>query len=635
MEKVQGQRVAEGASTFPVKVVSIIAGAVATLGFGGYVALCVMGGGSSILPNTTINGVDVSGMSMTEALDTLESTLGNPYQSVNLVVMVEGAPESFTLSGSVAKPDYQACLTQVTPVNVSFFSQGAKYVSALVAGQSVESVAVFSPDGLVETEALLDELELTMSDSVIQASWEVMMEEEALLIDTGTPGRFFNRVEVREEILATIAASRGDTLLTLTPSMVNPDPVDIDVVHADIFSDVFEASFDAETMEVTPSSVGVDFNTGYAELLLAGAGVGEVVQVPLTITHPKLSSEEYASVLFQDVLGEGISYISGTSDRLTNVTLSAAACHEVILMPGDIFSFNNLVGSCTLEEGYKEGSAFVGGETVLTLGGGVCQTSSTIYLATLNANLKIVERRSHLYAVGYVPDGMDATIYYGSTDFRFQNDTEFPIKVTSVVSGRYISATILGTKTDDIVVNLSAYQKSSTPYTTIYEVDPSLEAGVTYQAIAPYSGRTVEVYRELYNGSISSQNFISSTLESVSTYSSRNEVVKVSPYDAEKYGLTSDGHTLVTPEEDEPSTDTEDTPQEETPEPGDTTDTPESEPDPEPQPESEETQPTEPSTDPSDSNENTDTSTDSGSTDSTTDTQESTPPEGIPTDTGA
>ena len=80
--------------------------------------------------------------------------------------------------------------------------------------------------------------------------------------------------------------------------------------------------------------------------------------------------------------------------------------------------------------GYKSATVYSGGKTVEEVGGGVCQTSSTIYYALLHSALEVVERYNHGYNTGYVPVGMDATVYYGVTDFRFKNNTDYPIKVT-------------------------------------------------------------------------------------------------------------------------------------------------------------------------------------------------------------
>ena len=138
--------------------------------------------------------------------------------------------------------------------------------------------------------------------------------------------------------------------------------------------------------------------------------------------------------------------------------------------------------------------AYGGGETVQGTGGGVCQGSSTVYRAARRSNLEIVEREPHGYITRYVPDGMDATVYYGAKDFRFRNNTPFPIQVVGSVSGRSLTVSILGTKSDNITVEMTNQTVGTTGYKTVYKVDSSLPAGSTRVSVPPYAGYTVKGY---------------------------------------------------------------------------------------------------------------------------------------------
>ena len=191
------------------------------------------------------------------------------------------------------------------------------------------------------------------------------------------------------------------------------------------------------------------------------------------------------------------------------------------------------MGRRTAARGFLPAPAYVGGETVQETGGGVCQGSSTVYLAALRSNLEIVERYPHGYITRYVPDGMDATVYYGAKDFRFRNNTPFPIQVVGSVSGRSLTVSILGTKSDNITVEMTNQTVGTAGYKTVYKVDSSLPAGSTRVSVTPYAGYTVKVYRNLYeNGKLKD-----TKLESTTVYRSRDKVVLVSPEDAAQYGL--------------------------------------------------------------------------------------------------
>ena len=109
-------------------------------------------------------------------------------------------------------------------------------------------------------------------------------------------------------------------------------------------------------------------------------------------------------------------------------------------MPGDTFSYNETIGDTTIENGYKVASVYENGKTSTGVGGGICQVSSTLYSAVLYADLKVVERRNHSLTVGYVPKGQDATVSYGSIDFKFANNTDYPIKISSAANGGTVTA---------------------------------------------------------------------------------------------------------------------------------------------------------------------------------------------------
>lgn len=231
-------------------------------------------------------------------------------------------------------------------------------------------------------------------------------------------------------------------------------------------------------------------------------------------------------------------------------------------MPGEEFSYNGVVGSRQASRGFLPAPAYVSGQTVQEIGGGVCQGSSTIYLAALRANLEITERYPHGYITRYVPDGMDATVYYGVKDFKFKNDTPFPIKIQGSVSGRTLTVNILGTKSDNITVEMTNEIVGTTGYNTVYKVDSSLSAGSTRVDVTPYSGYTVKVYRNLYEGG----KLINTKLEDTSVYKSRDKVVMVSPADAYKYGIPGYSAPAFKPAPTpEPTTPPETTPPAETP----------------------------------------------------------------------
>lgn len=206
--------------------------------------------------------------------------------------------------------------------------------------------------------------------------------------------------------------------------------------------------------------------------------------------------------------------------------MASSAFSGTVLNCGDIFSYNGTVGQRTTARGYQAAPAYVKGETVDEIGGGVCQPSSTLYLACLKSNLEITERYAHRYAPTYIEWGMDATVSWGGPDYRFTNNTDYPIKLVATYAKGYLTVKILGTKVDDIQVKMTKEVLSDTPYETVYEEDATLAPGTESVKTTPYTGHKVKTYRNLYDGS---GTLISSQFEASSDYKSRNKVILRGP----------------------------------------------------------------------------------------------------------
>ena len=263
-----------------------------------------------------------------------------------------------------------------------------------------------------------------------------------------------------------------------------------------------------------------------AQRLLDAAAPGETVTVPAQVELPAVTAEELEQVLFRDVLGEARTHVGGTSARRSNVKLSAASINEYVMNSGDVFSYNDVVGQRTAARGYQAAPAYVQGETVDEIGGGICQTSSTLYLACLRSNLEITERYAHRYVPAYITAGMDATVSWGGPDYKFTNNSLYPIKIVTIYENNYLTVRILGTNVDGTSVKMTNEHLSTTPYETVYEDDPTLAPGTEKVKTTPYTGYKYRTYRNVYdaNGKL-----ISSAYEATSDYKSRNKVILRGP----------------------------------------------------------------------------------------------------------
>ena len=509
-----------------------------------YLALCVwVSASGSTLPRTTAAGLDVSGLTREQLQSELETGLTALYEGQSLRFTVEGVDGTYEIDGSVVSPDVPAAADGAWTLRQGgFLSGGWRLLRALVLGNQVEVPVSFTPQGEAEVDALLSRLESELGGQVLETTWEVS--GDALVFHMGEPGRAFDMAAVKADILDRFARQDFSDF-QISPAITDPAPVDAQAIHTQLYALAQNATLDRETYEVVPSVTGIDFEPSAVQEALEGAQWGEELSVPITVTEPTVTTEALQESLFRDVLGEATTNVSGSSNRKSNVKLSASVCNGIILLPGDVFSYNDTTGSRTADKGYLPAPSYVGGKSTDEIGGGICQTSSTIYYAALLSNLKIVERANHMYDTGYIPLGMDATVWYGSTDFRFENDTDYPIKLVTSYQNSKLTVQIYGTKVDDTYVKMTNKVLSSTPWETEYKVDPSLPAGSTKTEQTPYTGYVAEAYRNIYSGD---GELISSTLESKNTYRSRNKIVLVSPADAANYGLSTDGLPLPSPD---------------------------------------------------------------------------------------
>ncbi|WP_027623893.1 VanW family protein [Clostridium lundense] len=139
-------------------------------------------------------------------------------------------------------------------------------------------------------------------------------------------------------------------------------------------------------------------------------------------------------------------FAGSNENRVTNITLAADAINGKVMMPGDTFSFNDVVGQRTAEKGYKPAKVIVGDKFVDDFGGGVCQVSSTLYNAIMRANIPYTERTRHTMMSTYVPMGMDATVDFGNIDYKFKNTLNYPIYIEAVVQNKNITFNVYSNK---------------------------------------------------------------------------------------------------------------------------------------------------------------------------------------------
>lgn len=552
VQKAGGARLKQGGKK-PLKMIGIVLGALVVVLAGSYAGLCAYAGSlDTFYPNTTINDVAVGGMTVSQAAEQLRQVL--PEKNIEFYLPSadqtgdgQSAPEgevlydedpaatvSYRDLGITDALDYEASARQVfdlTQSETGFFARGWNYLACLTGSRSAKGMSL-KPEETVfqeKTAQLAEEFSRESQDTAYEVT------EDGLSVTMARNGLSVSADDLAEDTLTYLKEDVGGqeaARVNVEDARILPaQTMTAQEIHDATAGVVKNAGYDAATDTITPEQIGAEFDVSAAQAAMDDAQPGETVSIPAQVEFPAVTADALKDVLFRDVLGQCRTHVSGTSARINNVKLSAAACNGVVLNTGDVFSYNATTGQRTTAKGYQAAPAYVGGETVDEVGGGVCQTSSTLYYACLRANLEITERYAHRYVPAYIDWGMDATVSWGGPDYKFTNNTNYPIKIVTSYSGGYLTVKILGTNVDGTYVKMTNEVLSKTNWETVYKDDPTLPAGTEKVTTTPYTGYKVKSYRNVYSAD---GKLISSTYEATSDYKVRNKVISKGPALPEK-----------------------------------------------------------------------------------------------------
>lgn len=505
-----GQRVAKkegGGGKLP----GIITGTVVGVLAAAYIGTCAWASGrDAILPNMSVAGIDVSNMTVDQAKDAIVSTVEQDGKDISLTLTYEDIEEGLDVHLLAVDAD-QSARDAWDIGRGNFFTGGPRLVSHMLGRSSQLPLAL--PENEPAQAALMERMERAVSAAAEDHGYQV--EDDRLVMTKGAPVAAVNWEDVKAEMAEELQSAfeerfsgkseKVDVTIPLSASQSDQEDPDFEAIHRAVYAEPKDASLDLESMQITDHAVGVDFDVQALKTAYQNAKSGETFSVPLTITQPKVTKEDLGGQLFKDLLGEGTTEVSGSANRKYNVQLSAEACNGKILLPGEEFSYNNTTGSRTADKGYKPAPIYQQGQSVDDIGGGICQTSSTIYFAVLHTNLEVVERHCHQFNTGYVRQGMDATVFYGSLDFRFKNSTDYPIKIVTNSydsnGKRYLNVKIYGTNPEGVYAEPRSDVYDKVTPTTVYSPDPGVPRGtlVLDRKQYAYTGWSAHTYRYIYD----------------------------------------------------------------------------------------------------------------------------------------
>ena len=250
-----------------------------------------------------------------------------------------------------------------------------------------------------------------------------------------------------------------------------------------------------------PDRVGTKLNLDRAaelcaqRLPLPGA---DPLPLPVEQVPPHIRNSDVASI--QGELAHFVTHYSERGNRARNIIVACQRINGVVLKPGDVFSYNQVVGPRDMSAGFRMAPVIIHGELKPGMGGGVCQVSSTLYNAVALAGLEIVSRSHHAFPVHYVPPGRDATVAYGSIDFRFRNNTSSPVAIAANGTGGRVEMRVFGRPKPGVRISLLRTRVQSWPAPVQIVHDPSLPLGVRRVLNRGHAGHRVTVLRVVAEG---------------------------------------------------------------------------------------------------------------------------------------
>lgn len=477
-----------------------------------------------ILKGISILGIDISDLTVEEAKTKINNAIEERFkdENNNLILKIGENETSVTANTFNAKFDIDNAVIEADNIgrNGNILTNNYSILFTKLFKKEIKPRLYLDDSLLSDT---IKDINSKMKDAIVDNSYYI--EKNNLIIVKGKAGYIIKTEELKEKIYEQISNIHTNyQTIEIPVEYKEPEPINLQKIHEEIYKEPQDAYVQKNPTVVHPEVNGIDFKISVEEAEELLKEDKEEYTIPLKITKPKKTINNLGEEAFPDLLATFSTRFDGSNyNRNTNIKLAAKKVNGTVILPGEKFSFNTIVGSRTIEAGFKEGTAYVGGKVVPDVGGGVCQVSSTIYNTALLANMQIVERSNHMFTTGYVAASRDATVYYGSLDFVFKNSRKYPIKMVASANGGVCKVSIYGIKEDkeyEVII-----QSKITSYinpTTIYKEDPTLEEGKEIVEQTAITGCRSEGYKILkLNGKIVSQ-----TLLSKDTYKSRNKIVR-------------------------------------------------------------------------------------------------------------
>ena len=497
------------------KKVPIIGGAVIGVILVIYIILCFLASGKGFIKNMTINGIKVNNMSKEEVISKLENKYQKDQNQLLLNLEMNDQKYQIDMKNNV-KVNIKDQVNDIQKKYNNFFTKGYHYLLQHNENISIDIKNQKQLNKDIKKSGIID------YSTLVPTTYKV--EKTKVIFTKGKSGEAVKQKDVYNTIQTALNEYDFNKTLKIKPSSVSEDESVMKTIYKTLSKEGKNATLDKNNdYKIVAEQYGAKYDLDDSISAFNKAKEGKEFEVKAKAIVPSITKEDLEKNLFKDVLGEYTTTVNGSSVRKNNVRLAGEKCN-VILLPGEEFSYNQTVGKRTKENGFGEAGAYLNGETVQEVGGGVCQTSSTLYNAVVLANLEVTERTNHTYISSYVPIGRDATVSWGGPDFKFKNNRDYPIKIEASYAGGKLTCKIIGTDVDGSYVKFTSERTGDVAYNTKYENDATIPEGQQVTKQAGSNGGKAVSYRLVYD---KDGKLISKKKEASSYYKGHEAIIAV------------------------------------------------------------------------------------------------------------
>lgn len=475
-------------------------------------------GKNTIARGVMIKGIDVSNLTITEATNKMKEATNIELMQETDIIYNEDYKLKFDANQIQYEYDILGAVKQAYNVgkDKNIIVNNYTLLYSAFAGKNIEMNSTYNESSL---NGIVEDIASKIPGLVVQSSYYI--EEDELIIDKGQAGISVKKDKLKQDILDSInnrkaleiIDNRKVSAIKIETENAVPDAIDIDKIYGEVYCVPEDAYYVKEPFQIFPEKDGIDFAISLEEAknIVAKSSTQECA-IPLKFTPAKKTINDIGTEAFPYMISSYTTkYDASNINRSGNLKIAAEKINGTVLMPGEEFSFNEVVGKRTIEEGYKNAKIYQNGQVVDGLAGGICQISSTLYNAVLLANLEVTVRRNHSYTATYVPAGRDATVVYGTQDFKFKNSRTYPIKIEANVANGIVAFNIHGIKEEvEYEIKIIPVTTKTIPYQTEYVPTPGLAPGQQVVKQAGHSGYNVTTYiQRRIGGTVISKDIIS------------------------------------------------------------------------------------------------------------------------------